>query len=393
MKLALSLTDRAFEAEVRSFLNTNLTADLVAAEARNTATFCDVQAIAKWHGILFQKGWVAPAWPKEYGGPGWSVTERFIFARECELAGAPRTFSFGVSMCGPVLMRYGTVEQKAHYLPRILSGADIWCQGYSEPEAGSDLSSLRTRAVRDGDHYVISGTKIWTTFAHHANWIFALVRTDQDAKPQKGISFLLIDLRSPGVSMRPIVNLSGDHEFNQVFFDGVRVPVVNRVGEENDGWSVAKYLLEFERGINYAPTARAMLAKVKRLAATAGALDDAFERKIAAADIEMLGLEMAEFRVMSALSLGQSVGHWSSVLKLKGSALIQHIDELALEAIGAYAAPDQARAALSQNEFKPIGPEEGAVVSSRYLYDRAISIYGGSSEVQRNILARAVLGL
>jgi len=391
MRLELSPEDLRFQEEVDAFLDAVLSAKLRDAEARNAATFCDVTAMGEWHAILFRKGWVAPDWPKEYGGPGWSLVQRYIFARACERAGAPRTFTFGLAMCGPVLMKYGTQEQKARFLPRILSGEDRWCQGYSEPGAGSDLAALRTRAVRDGDDYIIDGTKIWTTFAHHANWIFCLVRTDFEAKPQKGISFLLIDLTSPGVSMRPIVNLAGDHEFNQVFFDGVRAPVANLVGAENDGWSVAKYLLEFERGAVYAPKAGAMLEKVKRLARVCNVSDPSFSLKIAQVEIDIIALEMKELRVLSSLSLGQSTGSASSVLKLKGSELIQRVDELALEALGFYAAPVQPTGADTNEAV--IGPEEGRVVCASYLYDRAISIYGGTNEIQRNILARAVLGL
>jgi acyl-CoA dehydrogenase len=389
MRLELSLEDRAFQGEVRQFIQENLTPTLRAAEARNGATFCDVDAIAEWHGILHRRGWVAPNWPTEYGGPGWTLVQRYIFARECALAGAPRTFTFGLTMCGPVLMRYGTPKQKAHYLPRILSGEDRWCQGYSEPGAGSDLASLATRAKADGDDFIVDGAKIWTTFAHHANRMFCLVRTDPAAKPQRGISFLLIDLATPGVSMRPIVNIAGDHEFNQVFFDAVRVPKANLVGQENDGWTVAKYLLEFERGTEYAPKAASMLDHARRLAKACEADDEALALRIAQAEIDMHALEMTELRVMSALSVGEPTGAMASVLKLKGSELIQRIDELALDILGGYAAPLQPPGG---NETV-IGPEEGRVVAARYLYDRAITIYGGTSEVQRNILARAVLGV
>lgn len=393
MDLTLSRSDLDFQAEVRAFLNARLTDELRAAEARNAATFCEVEAIAQWHGILNAKGWVAPSWPVEYGGPGWSVVQRYIFARECALAGAPRTFTFGIAMCGPVIMAYGTPDQKAHYLPRILSGEDRWCQGYSEPQSGSDLASLQTRAVHDGDDYVVSGTKIWTTFAHHANRMFCLVRTDPEAKPQKGITFLLIDLDTPGISMRPIINLAGDHEFNQVFFDAVRVPRRNCVGRENDGWSVAKYLLEFERGGNYSASIRASLADVARIANATDALTSELKARIVEAAVEMEALEITELRCMSALSLGQPIGAMASFLKLKGSELVQRVDELALEALGPYAAPEQTRFNARNANEPPVGPVEGRVVTARYLYDRAITIYGGTSEVQRNILARAVLGM
>lgn len=270
MNLEMNTADRAFQSEVRTFLATHLTPALRAAEARNTGTFCSVDAISEWHEILNRKGWVAPGWPTECGGPGWSAVQRYIFARECALAGAPRTFTFGIAMCGPVIMKYGTDKQKEHHLPRILSGEDRWCQGYSEPGAGSDLASLSTRAIADGDVYIVNGSKIWTTFAHHANKIFCLVRTDTTGKPQQGISFLLIDLDSPGVTIRPIRNIAGDHEFNEVFFENVRVPIVNLVGAENQGWEVAKYLLEFERGADYSPAIRASLEKLTRLSRNAG---------------------------------------------------------------------------------------------------------------------------
>jgi len=393
MDLKLSAADLQFQTEVRTFLDARLTPELRAAEARNAGTFCDVDAIARWHETLYAQGWVAPAWPAEHGGAGWSVVQRYIFARECALAGAPARFSFGIEMCGPAIMGYGTDAQKAHYLPRILSGEHRWCQGYSEPGSGSDLASLQTHAVADGDDYVVTGTKIWTTFAHHANRMFCLVRTGADPKPQKGISFLLIDLATPGITIKPIVNLAGDHEFNQVFFDQVRVPQKNRLGAENDGWTVAKYLLEFERGGNYSARIRASLAQVSRIAVETGASEATLSAKASEAEMEMLALEMTELRCMSALSLGQPTGAMASFLKLKGSELVQRADELALEALGAYAAPDQTAFNRRDANEPPVGPAEGRVTTARYLYDRAITIYGGTSEVQRNILARAVLGL
>lgn len=393
MNIDLSAEDRAFRDEVRRFLDDHLTAELRAAEARNAATFCDVAAIAQWHDTLFRRGWVAPDWPAEFGGPGWTVVQRYIFERECARAGAPRTFTFGLGMCGPVIMKYGTPEQKAFYLPRILSGEHRWCQGYSEPGSGSDLASLTTRAEVEGDHYRVNGVKIWTTFAHHASHMFCLVRTDPASKPQRGISFLLIDLDSPGITIQPIVNLAGDHEFNQVFFDDVPVPRANRIGLENDGWAVAKYLLEFERGGQYAAGIFARLNDVRRLADVSGDCDASLRTRIAALEIEAAALEITELRVMSALSTGQSSGRDSSVLKVLGSELVQRVDELAIEALGVYAQPFQpVRDGLQTNE-PPIGPHEGVAATKRYLYDRAITIYGGTSEIQRNILARSVLSL
>jgi acyl-CoA dehydrogenase len=393
MNLELSPADCAFRDEVHGFLAANLTEDMRQAGAHNTATFCDVDVIARWHDILYRKGWVAPAWPLEYGGPGWSVIQRYIFASECAAACTPGTFSFGTLMCGPVIMRYGTDEQKAFYLNRILSGDDRWCQGYSEPGAGSDLASLQTRAVSDGDDYVVTGTKIWTTFAHHANRMFCLVRTNTSAKPQRGISFLLVDMQSPGISMSPIVNIAGDHEFNQVFLDGVRVPKRNRVGAENEGWSVAKYLLEFERSVDQAARLRVMIEHVKRLMHLCNADDASLRTKLAQAECEIRALEVMEHRTMSALSLGQSPGSAASLLKLRGSEMIQRLDELALEALGSYAAVYQPKALRAGYNGPIVGPTEGLVTTARYLYDRAVTIFGGTSEIQRDILARTLLRL
>lgn len=393
MNLELSARELAFAKDVRAFLDENLDRSLRDASARASGTFCDIQAMSRWHDNLYRKGWVAPSWPKEFGGTGWDVVQRFIFARECALADAPRTHTFGLTMCGPVIMRFGTPDQKKHILPRILSGEDRWCQGYSEPGAGSDLASLKTRAVADGDDYIVNGTKIWTTLAHHSNWMFCLVRTGVTGKPQAGISFLLIDLRSAGISIAPIVNIAGDHEFNQVFMDNVRVPKSNIVGEENAGWTVAKYLLEFERGVDYAPRIRAQLSDLRALAVARGHDGSEFQRKLAAAEIEVVALEMSELRCMSALSLGQPAGTYASLLKLRGSELVQRVDELALEVLGDFAMPNQLALGVHSHNRPAVGPEKGVMTTARYLYDRAITIYGGTSEVQRNILARAVLGL
>jgi acyl-CoA dehydrogenase len=281
-------------------------------------------------------------------------------------------------MCGPVIIGFGTPEQQAYYLPRILSGEHRWCQGYSEPGSGSDLASLQTRAQPDGDDYVVNGTKIWTSLAHQATHIFCLVRTDQEAKPQSGISFLLIDRNTPGLTMRPIINISGEHEFNQVFFDDVRVPKSQRIGAENEGWTVAKYLLEFERGGNYATGLWARLKWVRDLASRHAADDAGFGRKLAQVEIEITAVEMQEHRVVSARALGESPGAAASMLKLQGNVLTQRLDELAIEALGPQVSHDG---------------HEAAVAMGRYLYDRAVTILGGTSEIQRNIMARAMLGI
>jgi acyl-CoA dehydrogenase len=303
-------------------------------------------------------------------------------------------------MVGPVIMGYGTAEQKAFYLPRILSGEDYWCQGYSEPVAGSDLAALQLSAVADGADYVLSGSKIWTTHAHHANRMFCLVRTRRDGKPQAGITFLLLDMTTPGVSVRPIITLAGDHEVNQVFFDQARVPIANRIGEENAGWTVAKYLLEFERGGGGAPGLRVALERLVTMAAaeaggTGGwVLDEPqFRARLATAAVALDAIEMTEFRVQAALAVGQAPGPVSSMLKTQTTELMQRLDELALDALGAYAAVDQPAARAPNANVEIVGPEHGLTTMARYLNDRAASIYGGSNEIQRDIMARLVLGL
>ena len=378
MDLELGSADVDFRRDVRAFLDDKLSEDLKAAVTASTGTFCDLSAMTRWHSILHGRGWVAPDWPTEFGGTGWTDTQRHIFASECALAGAPATHSFGIRMCGPVLIRFGTPDQQRHYLPPILSGEHRWCQGYSEPGSGSDLASLKTAARSDTEDYIVTGSKIWTTLAHQATHMFCLVRTDFDVKAQAGITFLLIDMSSPGISIRPIINIAGDHEFNQVFFDEVRVPKVNRVGEENAGWAVAKHLLEFERGGNYAAGLRARLAWVRKLALDGLADDEAFRIKLARAEIEVTAVEMQERRVVSALSLGQAPGNAASLLKLQGSELTQKLDELAIEAVG---------------PRMSTGDVEADVAMGRYLYDRSVTIFGGTSEIQRNIIARTVLGL
>jgi acyl-CoA dehydrogenase len=393
MNLTLSASDIAFREEVRAFLAEHLTSELRAAALRNTGTFCDFQALERWHSILHEKGWVAPGWPPEHGGPGWNDVQRYVFAAECTAAGTPGHFSFGTLMCGPVLMRFGTENQKSYYLSRILSGEHRWCQGYSEPGAGSDLASLQTRAIADGGDYVVTGTKIWTTFAHHANQIFCLVRTNASGRPQAGISFLLIDMASPGISIKPIVNIAGDHEFNQVFFDDVRVPRENLVGNEGEGWEVAKCLLEFERGSAYAPRLWAQLAWAKHLGRAHGLEDAAFAVKVAEAETDLMALDMLERRVMSALSLGQAPGTQASMLKLLGSEIIQRVDELALEAIGIHAVPYELASLEPGANETAIGHQDALVTVARYLYDRSVTIFGGTSEIQRNILARGILGI
>jgi len=401
MELTLSSEEQTFQEEVRQFLDDTMTDTIRECGRLTGGVFSDFAASRQWHEILAKKGWIAPAWPEEYGGPGWSVMQRYIYDTECSRAGTPSLFSMGIRMVGPVIMRYGRPDQKDHYLPRILSGADTWCQGYSEPGSGSDLASLQCRALRDGDDYVINGTKIWTTGAQYANAMFCLVRTSSEGKQQEGISFVLIDMATPGIAIEPIITMAGDHEVNQVFFDDVRVPVSNRVGEENQGWTVAKYLLEFERGgAGYAPRLQTALSKLRQVAeiepgAEGRALieDPQFRHRLAAAETEAVALEITEKRVNSALNSGQNPGAASSMFKLKGSETLQQISELAVEALGYYAAPFQPEARVPGSNVEPIGPAHGVTLMPKMLNNRASTIYAGSSEVQRNIIAKLVLGL
>ena len=399
MDLALSPADEAFRSEVRRFLDEKLTPDLREAGKKTGGVLTDPPATAKWHKALYEKGWLAPAWPKEYGGPGWTEMQRYIFSSECSSANAPILANFGTRMCGPVLMKFGSAEQKAFYLPRILKGDDYWCQGYSEPGSGSDLASLQMKAVRDGDHYVLNGTKIWTTHAHFANRMFCLVRTSNAGKPQEGITFLLLETSTPGFSVRPIITMAGDHEVNQCFFDNVRVPVANRVGEEGQGWTIAKYLLEFERGNAYAAALQSKFNAVKKAAqierSDGGALadDETFRRKLTEAEIELEGLKVTEHRVMSQLAQGQNPGPASSLLKARGTEMGQRITELSIEALAFYIAPFEPEARKQGANVKPVTPDHGLVFMPQYLNSRAATIYGGSSEVQRNIMSKLILGI
>lgn len=398
MNLELDEGERQFRDEVRGFLRDKLTPELAVGGRAATSVFCDPAFSLPWQRILNARGWAAPTWPVEFGGPGWTEMQRYIFAEECALAGAPNLAPMGLRMVGPCIMRYGAPAQRAFYLPRILSGEDYWCQGYSEPGAGSDLAALRTSAVHDGADYVVTGSKIWTTHAHFANRMFALVRTDPAAKAQKGITFLLIDMKAPGVSVRPIVSLSGEHELNEVFFDGVRVPQSDRLGPENDGWTVAKYLLEFERGGSFAPALRARLRRL-RAAAKEESINGppllenaAFEARLAQAEIKVDAIQVTEHRVASALSAGQNPGPLSSMLKTQGTEMLQRLEELGLDVAGHYAPAGGAGRIAGANE-PPICALHSQDAAARYFNSRAASIYGGSNEIQRNIMARLVLGL
>ena len=408
MDLQWSDADLAFRDEVRAFLTTYLTDELRAAGQLMTSVYADHQASMRWQRILAAKGWAAPAWPVEYGGCGWSVTQRYLFSRERIAAGAPPLSPMGIQMCAPALIEFGSAAQKAFFLPRMLSGEHEWCQGYSEPQSGSDLASLQMSAVEDGEDLVCNGSKIWATHAHEANWIFCLVRTSREKKPQSGITFLLIDMTTPGVSVQPIVMSSGEHIQNQVFFDQVRVPKANVIGTIGAGWTVAKYLLEFERGgVAYSPELHLMLDHVRQFAqavpgdATERLIDDlVFANKLASARIRVSTLEVYELRTMSAVSSGGSPGTSASVMKILGTELSQHLTELWLEAAGRYGRAFQPQAArpggpvrLPHATGPHVGPQAAVLAPLRYLNDRAGSIYAGSNEIQRNILAKAALGL
>lgn len=397
MDMEFSPEDLAFQKEVRDFIAENYPAELRGKQDEGEEL--SKEDFLAWHKILYKKGWVAPAWPVEYGGTGWTPTQRFIFSEETARADCIRLLPFGLSMVGPVIYTFGTPEQKARFLPRILSGEDWWCQGYSEPGAGSDLASLRTTAVRDGDHYVVNGQKTWTTLAQHADWGFFLVRTDKDAKQQEGISFLLIDMKSPGITVRPIITLGGEHEVNEVWLEDVRVPVDQRVYEENKGWTCAKFLLAHERtGIAGVAASKRGIEKVKAIARTELDGDKPllqnpfFKRKVAELEVDLTALEFTELRSLAGPNAGKGPGPESSLLKIKGSEIQQRLTELTLEAVGHYGAPYFRGFGEGDNEH-PIGPDYAHRAAPTYFNMRKTTIYGGSNEIQRNIIAKMVLGL
>ncbi len=395
MNLDTPEEDLLFEESINDFLADNLSDDIRRAGRLATSVFADPALAMAWQRILHKQGWAAPHWPVEYGGTGWSLTQRAIFAEALVKADAPPLIPMGLNMCGPCLIGYGTAEQKNTLLPRILSGEDFWCQGYSEPGAGSDLASLKTTAVRDGDHYIVNGSKIWTTYAHHANKMFCLVRTSKEGKPQFGISFLLLDMHAPGVTVKPIIGLDEMPEQCQVFFDNVRVPVSQLVGEENAGWTVAKYLLVFERGgLEYAPVLRVQLAKICQMAQRQLLWqEETFRLNYARCQRDIQALEFTEKRIKTALANGQSPGALSSMTKILGTELQQRLTELSLSCLGVQALIWQPEAIQPGDYQQPIGPEYAVTAMAHYLNTRATTIYGGSNEVQRNIIAKMVLGL
>ncbi len=394
MDLSFTAEDDAFRAEVRAFLADKLPKELADKTRLNKGLSKEDHEF--WHAQLNGRGWLAPNWPKRFGGAEWGAVQRHIFEEECALAFAPRVVPFGLAMLGPVLQNFGSEAQKNHWLPRILNGEDWWCQGYSEPGAGSDLAALKTRAIRDGDHYVVTGQKTWTTLGQHANMIFCLVRTDPDAKKQEGISFLLIDMDSPGVEVRPITLIDGGAEVNEVWFTDVRVPVENLVGEENKGWTYAKYLLTHERtniaGVGFS---RAGLDNVKRIAARARSggrpliENPHFAARVAQVEIDLMAMSTTNLRIISKAAAGQAPGIESSLLKIKGTQIRQEITDLARRAVGPHAMPF-ASESIEGNAPLP-DPLDAGAVSASYFNNRKLSIFGGSNEIQREIYAKQMM--
>lgn len=402
MDLNFTAEEIAFRDDVRRFIAENFDAEMRAAMARTRTGYIAKHLHIRWQQRLNEKGWLAPNWPQEYGGPGWTAVQRYIYDQEMMSAGAPIVVPFGPRMLAPVIMKFGTEAQKKKYLPDILASRTWWCQGYSEPGAGSDLASLQMKAEDKGDHFLCNGSKIWTSEAQHADMIFCLVRTAQTKKPQEGISFLLIDMKSPGVTVAPIVTIdepsAGMQEVNQVFFDDVKVPKENLVGEINQGWTCAKYLLEFERGNAYSGNLKRGLERVRKIAraeSTGGGAplieDPDFAARLAQAEIEIMALEMTELRILGQLRGGQNVGAASSLLKTRGTELQQMVTELAADAAGYYVSPFTP---LIEGANEPtIGPDYADGVAARYLNMRKVTIFAGSNEIQRNIMSKLILGL
>jgi alkylation response protein AidB-like acyl-CoA dehydrogenase len=374
MDLNYSPEELAFRDEARGWLAANLPRELK--KKVESYEHLSKEDLLRWHRILADKGWVAPAWPKEWGGTGWNVVQRYLFEEELGYAGGPPLIPFGLSMCAPVLLQFGTDAQKKKFLPRIFRGEDFWCQGYSEPGSGSDLASLKTKAVRQADHYVVNGQKIWTTLAHYADWIFCLVRTDSGEKRQEGISFLLIDMKTPGITIRPLILMDGAHEVNEVFFDDVKVPVENRVHEEGKGWTVAKYLLGYERmNTGRIGASKRELEKVKEFSKDIA--DVRFRDRLSRLEVELMALEITNLRFLDRMRrTGQPPGADVSMLKIKGTEIQQGLTELAYDAMD------------------PTASDEFSVaLRKRYLSMRKTTIYAGSNEIQRNIISKMTLGL
>jgi alkylation response protein AidB-like acyl-CoA dehydrogenase len=382
VELAFTKEELTFREEIRALLRDELTPEIMIGNKNSTTSLGDNDAAMAWQAILHKRGWAGVAWPKEFGGPGWSSNQRYIFNSECEKAGAPKLIPLGLRMLAPVIFRYGTKEQQNHYLPKMLSAEHYWCQGYSEPGSGSDLASLKTRAIKDGDEYIVNGTKIWTTHAQYADHIFCLVRTNTDVKKQAGISFLLIKMDSPGIVVEPIITLAGDHEVNQVFFDNVRVPLNNLVGPENEGWNVAKYLLEFERG-GSSVELNMMLRDLPE--------EHELKKRTAITTIEVDALSQMETNMQAKVASGKTPGAGSSLMKMMASSLGQQIATLQMETKANYSIPHNNKLLLEGQDT--IGRKQDQTATANYLNERASSIFGGAREVQKNIIAKSVLGL
>jgi alkylation response protein AidB-like acyl-CoA dehydrogenase len=399
MDLEYSPEEQRFRAEVREFVAANLPPELRAKVQGHRRL--EREDYLAWARILGKRGWIAGSWPTQFGGQGWDAARELIFEEECAMAGAPPVLSFGPRMVAPVIMTYGNRAQQDYFLPRILSAEHWWCQGYSEPGAGSDLASLKTRAERVGDKYVVNGQKSWTTLAQHADWIFCLVRTSSEGRPQQGISFLLIDMKSPGITVRPIGMLDGEHEINEVWFDSVEVPAENLVGEENKGWTYAKFLLGHERVSNASlGSSKAWLRDVKAMAGQMPGEDgrplsqsSRIRERIAEIEIDLMALEVTALRVIAMDRERHAPGPEASLLKLKGSLIQQSLTELAMDLLGPYAALHQPEAMDAKWNGPIAGPESGVGLTGRYFNYRKVSIYAGSNEIQRNIVARMMLGL
>lgn len=397
MDLTFTQQNEEFRDEIRTFLDEHWPLEKRQDKAAQVGD--SPEEYVAWHKTLANKGWIAPSWPKEYGGTGWTPTQKYIFAEEMAKAETFGVLPFNIGMVGPVIYTFGNEEQKKRFLPPTLNCDIWWCQGYSEPGSGSDLASLSTKAVRDGDHYIVNGTKTWTTLAQHADWIFCLVRTDPNVKQQAGISFLLIDMKTPGVTVRPIITMGGDHEVNEVFLEDVRVPVENLIGEENKGWTYAKFLLMHERsGIAGTHVCKKALSRLREVASDKSLYGDApiltddaeFRRKVAEIEMDLMALEYTELRALAGEEAGKGPGAESSILKIRGTELQQRISHLSVEVAGYYAMPFQR--GLTGNE-RPSGPDHTVDAAAGYFNKRKTSIYGGSNEIQRNIIAKAILGL
>jgi alkylation response protein AidB-like acyl-CoA dehydrogenase len=399
MDLNFTPEEMAFRDEVRAFFRDELPKDI----ATRVHGGLPVRAAdyTRWQKILHKKGWGASSWPKQFGGTGWGPVQLHIYDEEAAAAGAPRTIPFGLKMVAPVIMAFGNPAQQQKFLPRILNGEDWWCQGYSEPGAGSDLASLKTRAERQGDHYIVNGQKTWNTLGQHANWIFCLVRTDPNApKQQQGISFLLIDMKTPGITVRPIITMDGAHEVNEVWLENVKVPVENRIGEENKGWTYAKFLLGHERtNIAGVGASKRELGRLKSIATkeikNGKPLieDPLFAARIAQVEIDLMALEITNLRALSAEAEKRAPGPEASVLKIKGTEIQQTLTELMMYAVGPYALPFH-RESSEEGDLKSVaGPAYAAPLAASYCNMRKTSIYGGSNEIQRNIISQMILGL